>query len=145
MAVTGKLYGKFFSAVMNKEVNLLADTIKVMLTTSGYTPDQDVDDYKNDVTNEVVGTGYIATGVQIANDTFTYTAGTNLWTYDGDDVSWAAATITARTAVIYDSTPATDATRPLIAYQQSDADIISTAGTFSVVWNAAGIFTITVG
>jgi hypothetical protein len=145
VAVTAKLYGKFFLACMNKEVDLPDDTIKTMLTTSTYTPDQDVHDYKDDVTNEVTGTGYSAGGATLANDVLTYTAGTNVIMYDADDATWASSTITARTAVVYDDSPATAGTKPLICYQQSDADISSTGGEFRVAWNASGIFTITVG
>ena len=145
MAVTAKLYGKMFLAAFNKEIDILDDAIKVMLTTSTYTPDQDTHDYKDDVTNEVSGTGYTATGATLANDTLTYTAGTNVIKYDADDATWATATITARTAVVYDSTPGSDATRPLICYQQESGDIVSTGGTFTVAWHADGIFTITVG
>jgi hypothetical protein len=144
VAVTAFIYPKgMFIPAFNKEIDLLDDAIKCMLTTSTYVPDQDTHDYKNDVTNEVSGTGYTATGVTLANDTLTYTAGTNVLMYDADDAVWTGATITARVAVVYDSTPATDATRPLLCYQLSDADIISTAGEFRVAWAAAGIFTIT--
>lgn len=144
MAVTAFVYGKVFSAAFNKEIDLLDDTIKVALTTSSYTPDQDAHDYFNDVTNEVSGTGYSAGGATLANDTFTYTAGSNLWTYDADDTSWATSTITARYAVIYDATPGADSTRPLILYQNFGGDFTSTGGTFTIAWNASGIFTITI-
>ena len=63
---------------------------------------------------------------------------------DAADTVWSTSTITARVAVVYDSTPATDATRPLICYQLSSADIISTGGDWSIVWNASGIATVTV-
>lgn len=145
MAVTGKLYGKMFIALFNKEIDWDTDTIKCALTTSSYTPDQDAHDYFNDVTNEVSGTGYTAGGAALANKTVTYTGGTNKFMLDADDVSWTTATITARTAVVYDASPASDATRPLICYQQSDGDISSTAGTFTVQWHASGIVEITVG
>lgn len=144
MAVTGKLYGKVFTALWNKEIDYDSDTIKVMLTTSLYTPDQDTHDYKDDVTNEVTGTGYSAGGATLASKTVTYTAATNKHVLDAADTSWASSTITARTAVMYDDTPATDATKPLICYQQSDSDIVSTAGTFTVQWNASGIVEVTV-
>lgn len=145
MAVVAAIFAPFFAALTNKEVDLLDDAIKCMLTTSTYTPAQDTHDYKNDVTNEVSGAGYTATGVTLANDTFSYNAGTNTYTYDADDAVWAGSTITARRAVVYDSTPGTDATRPLICYQSSDADIVSSGGEFRVQWHANGIFTITVG
>lgn len=145
MAVTAKLYGKLFTALWNKEIDYDSDTIKVMLTTSSYTPDQDTHDYKDDVTNEVSGTGYSAGGATLANKTVTYTGATNKHVLDADDATWASSTITARTAVIYDSSPGSDATRPLIGYQQESGDITSTAGTFTVAWNASGIVEITVG
>ena len=45
--------------------------------------------------------------------------------------------------MIYDDTPATAATKPLIGYVDFGSDQSSSAGTFSVVWDAAGIFTTT--
>jgi len=144
MAVSAKLYGKFFTSVMNKEADLNSDTMKVMLTTSSYTPDQDAHDYKDDVTNEVTGTGYTAGGATLANCTFTYTGATNVWKFDADDTTWSSSTITARYAVIYDSTPGSDATRPLVCYVDFGQDMSSSAGNFSIVWDSAGIFTVTV-
>lgn len=143
MAVTAKWYGKAFLAAFNKEVDWIDDTIKAMATTSAYTPDQDVHDYKDDVTNEAAGTGYTAGGATLGTKTLTYTAGTNVIMLDAADVVWSAATLTARTIVVYDDTPATNATKPLLVYQQSDADISSTDGDFTVQWNASGIATIT--
>jgi hypothetical protein len=144
MTITAKLYGLFLKAALNKEIDIDSDTLKVMLTTSAYTPDQDTHDYKNDVTNEITGTGYTAGGAALTTVTVTYTTATNVLMVDADDVSWTSSTITARTAVVYDSSPATDATRPLICYEQSDVDIVSTGGTFQIVWNASGIVSITV-
>lgn len=147
MAVTGRLFGNgFFKAALNKEVDLLDDDIRVTLHTSAYTPDQDVHDYADDLTSEVAATGgYTTGGVAITNDTLTYTAGTNKLVYDGDDAVWAGSTITARKAVVKDNTPATAATKPLICYQESDTDIISSGGEFRVQWAAAGIVEITIG
>lgn len=144
MAVTAKLYGKGILAVYNKEIDWVSDTIKVLLTTSSYTPDQDTHDYHNDITNEVSGTGYTAGGATLANASQTYTAGTNKIKLDGDDVTWTTSTITARTAVVYDTTPGSSATNPLICYQQSDGDVSTTAGTFTIAWHADGIVEITV-
>ena len=144
MAVSAKLYGNFFNSLGNKEIDLNSDTFKVMLCTSTYTPDQDLHNYKDDVTNEVTGTGYTAGGATILNPAFSYTTGTNVFKWDGDDVSWASSTITARYAVIYDDTPATDATKPLIGYVDFGADVSSSSGTFSITWSASGIFTVTV-
>ena len=45
-----------------KVLGFTSDTFKVMLTTSSYTEDKDAHDFRNDVTNEVTGTGYTAGG-----------------------------------------------------------------------------------
>lgn len=145
MAVTGKIYGLFFTALANKEHDLDTDTLKCMLTTATYVPDQDVHNYKDDVTNEVTGTGYTAGGATLASKTITYTTATNKWVFDCADPSWASSTITARCAVFYNDSPASDATKGLICYQLSDGDISTTNGTFTVQINASGLIEITVG
>jgi hypothetical protein len=78
MAVTVIWFAKALSAIMNKEVDLLDDTIKLLLTTSSYSPNYDAHDYKDDVTSEVSGTGYTAGGLTLASKTFAYTAA-NSW------------------------------------------------------------------
>lgn len=143
MAVTNKYYGKFFLSLANKEVDLNSDTIKAALVTSSYTFDQDAHDYFNDITNEVTGTGYTAGGATVGSPSISYTGGTNVFAFDGADVAWTTSTITARGCVIYDSTPGTSSTNPLICFIDFGADVSTTAGTFTVTFDAAGIATIT--
>lgn len=144
MAVSALMYGLAYKSAFNKEIDWDSDTIKVMLCTSAYTPNQDTHQYKSSVTNEVTGTGYTAGGATLASCTFTYTSGTNTLMLDAADTSWTTSTITARYAVVYDSTPASDATRPLICYVDFGADVVSTAGTFTITWDSAGIATVAV-
>lgn len=145
MTVTGKLYGKHLIALYNKEHDWLDDTFKCMLTTSSYSPDQDADDYKNDVTNEVTGTGYTAAGQALTNKTITYTGATNKLALDCDDPTWTSSTITARIAVFYNATGGgADSSRGLVCYQSSDADVSSSSGTFIVQIAAAGLVEYTV-
>jgi len=146
MAVTGKLYGNCLKQALNKELDLIDEGVLCTLTTSTYTPDQDSHDYLNDVTNEVIGTGFTAGGQSLGNKTLTYTGATNVIAFDADDVAWTTSTLTARNAVVYGQAAVGTATtaRPLICYQASDADISTTAGTFTVSWNASGIVNITV-
>lgn len=144
MAHTGKYYGLFLKSLLNKEIDFDSDGIKVMLCTSSYTPNQDTHQYKSSVTNEITGTGYTAGGATLAGVTVTYNAGSNTIVLDADDTSWTGATFTARHAVIYDSTPGSDATRPLIAYITFDADIPATSAPFQLLWDAAGIASLTV-
>lgn len=143
MAVSAFYYGLAFKSAFNKEINFSSDTIKCMLCTSTYAPNQDTHQYKDvSVTNEVVGTGYTAGGATLGTKTANYTAASNVFALDAADVSWASSTITARYAVIYDDTPATN--KPLIAYVDFGADVTSTNGTFQITWDAAGICTVTV-
>lgn len=144
--MASKLYGKFLGQALNKEVDWDTDTIKVALLTNAYTPDQDAHDYFDDVsTYEVSGaTGYTSGGATLANKTNTYNGGTNVIVLDADDVTWSSSTITARYAVIYDASPATNATRPLIGYVDFGSDQSSSNGNFTITWDATGIVRITV-
>jgi hypothetical protein len=141
---TTKTYGSLIAKAFNKEVDFDSDTIKVALVSSSYTPNQDTHDYWDDVaTNEVSGTGYTAGGATLTTKTVGYTSGTNVTKFDADDVSWTTSTITARYAIVYDASPATNAAKPLIGYVDFGSDQSSSSGTFSIVWDSAGIFTTT--
>jgi hypothetical protein len=143
--MASKLYGQFLSQALNKEVDWDTDTIKVALLTNSYTPDQDAHNYFDDVsTYEVTGTGYTAGGITLANKTNTYNSATNVIVLDADDVTWSSSTITARYAVVYDASPATNATKPLIGYVDFGSDQSSSNGNFTITWDATGIVRITV-
>ena len=147
MAVTSKLYGNFLMQAFREEHNLETDDIRTMLAVVGYVPDQDVDNYHDDVVaNEVAAAGgYAALGYAHGVQTLTYTAGTDIISYDLDDATWAASTITARVAVQYNHTGGGASNSwGLIAYHLSNVDVVSTAGTFSVVFDASGLFVIDV-
>jgi hypothetical protein len=140
---TTKTYGSVIAKAFNKEIDFDSDTIKVALLSSSYTPNQDTHDYFDDVSSfEVSGTGYTAGGETLANKSVTYTGATNVTKFDADDVSWTSSTITARYAVVYDST-GTASTSALIGYVDFGSDQSSSSGTFSIVWDSAGIFTTT--
>ena len=137
----GLLPGKIF----NKEVNLTADSMMIMLCTSTYAFNQDTHAYKSSVTNEIAsGGGYTTAGQALTSVTFTYNTATNTWSFGAANVTWASSTITARWAVIYDNTPATDATRPLIAVVDFQVDKTSTGGPFTITWASGVINTIVV-
>ena len=143
--MASKLYGQFISQALNKEIDWDTDTIKVALLSNAYTPDQDAHNYFDDVVaNEVTGTGYTAGGNTLANKTNSYNSATNVITLDADDTTWSSSTITARYAVVYDASPATNATRPLIGYVDFGSDQSSSNGNFTITWDATGIVRITV-
>lgn len=151
MAVTGKVYANFplgqhggagdGTSQAARRVDWLSDTIKVMLCTSTYTPSQTTHAYKSSITNEVTGTGYTAGGATLGSPTATKSS--LVVSLDAADTSWTTSTITARYAVIYKDTGSA-ATSPVLGYVDFGADATSTAGTFTITWDATGIFVYTV-
>lgn len=143
--MASKMYGQFLSKALNKEVDYDSDTIKVALVSSAYTPNQDTHDYWDDVvTNEVSGTGYTAGGLTLAGKTVTYDSANNVVVLDANDAVWASSTITARYAVVYDDSGATNAQKVLIGYVDFGSDQSSTNGNFTVTWDATGIARFTI-
>lgn len=135
------IYNSFKVKISDGNIDLDTDTIKVALVTSSYTPDQDAHDFFDDITNEVVGTGYTAGGATLAGKAVTQDNTNDLAKFDATDVTWSTATITARGAVLYKST-GTDSTSPLIAYIDFGADKSSVAADFKIEWHSDGILTL---
>ena len=107
-------------------------------------PDPDADDFYDDVTDEVSGSGYTAGGMAITGADISYDSGTKTVTLTCDNISWSAASLTGvRVAVVYNHTPGSDATRGLICYQLSDSDLGSFGGTFDITIPGTGLATIT--
>ena len=132
MAGTWNWYGAGLLAAVTGTVDLNTDTFKIMLTTSTYTPVKDTHDFRDDVTNEVSGTGYTAGGATLAGVSVTYDAATDQVQISWTDPTWSGSTITARTAVIYKSRGGASSADELLAYCTESGDIISTGGTFTV-------------
>lgn len=136
------VYNSFKTELGKGSLDLVNDTIKVMLVTSTYTPDPDLHDFVDDVTNEVSGTGYTAGGQALANKSVTQDNTDDEGVFDADDVTWANSSITARGAVIYKDT-GTPATSPLLCYKDFGVDKTSENGDFTVQFDAEGILNFT--
>ena len=140
MAASGKLYPMVFQSAFQKLIDIDTDTIKVALM-SAYTY-ADTHQFWSEVKaagTESTDPDYTAGGVTLASVTWTRSG--LVYTFDAADVSWAS-TVDAKYAVIYDATPGTDATRPVIGYINLDG----AAGTVAVpgiAWNSSGIITFT--
>lgn len=120
-------------AAWNKEIDFNSDAIKAMLSSSSYTPDVDLHDYKNDVTNEVTGTNWAAGGVTLASCTVTVVGASNRVKFSAADVAQGNVTLTGgRVLTIYDGTPGTDATRPVIGTVVFDGDLSPSGATLSI-------------
>jgi hypothetical protein len=110
------------------------DTFKLALYTSSATLDATTTAYS--ATNEVANSGtYAAGGGTLTNVTPT-TSGTTAFT-DFDDISFTSATINARGALIYNTTPTHTYTNPSVAVLDFGGDKISTSGTFTIQFPAA--------
>ena len=145
MAVTAELFTKGMLALVNKEIDWNSDAIRVALVTVDYVADynQDAQDYFDDITHEVAaGGGYNAGGELLTVKTQTTAA--HVLTCSAATLTWPGSTITARGAIIYDNQTGVPATSPLIGFVDFGADVVSTAGDFTITWHVNGIFTITV-
>ena len=112
------------------------DTFKIALYTSSATLIAATTAYS--ATNEVSGTNYVAGGGALTPVDPTSSGTTAL--LDFVDETWSTATITARGALIYNTTPNTTSialTNPAVIVLDFGGDKTSTAGDFTVVFPTA--------
>lgn len=139
MAVTAVVYNIFKQKKISEAdaIDFDADTIKVALTTSAYTPNIDTHDFFNDITNEVSGTGYTAGGITLAGKTVNLDTAGDFAYLNANPVTWTTATFTTRYGILYKDTGSA-ATSPLIGYIDFGADQVSSGGDFTINWASAG-------
>jgi hypothetical protein len=139
MAVTVATYNSFKLRKLDESavLALVADNIRIILTTSSYTPDAVNHVYRSSVTNEVAnGLGYTTGGQLLAGKSVGWD-GSGLFAYfDANDVAWSGATFTARRAVIFKDT-GNAATSPLIGWIDFGVDKTGTGGAFTIRWAAS--------
>jgi hypothetical protein len=124
MAITQAMCSSFKQQILLGEHDLDTDVIKLALYTSAATLSAATTAYTT--SDEVVGTGYTAGGNTLAGATVSLTGTTAF--VDFSDTTWTTATITARGALIYNSSKSNKA----IAVLDFGADKTSTAGDFTV-------------
>lgn len=130
MAITQAMCTSFKQQVLLGEHDLDTDVLKLALYTSSATLDASTTVYS--ATNEVPNSGsYTAGGGTLTGATVT-TSGTTA-IVDFSDLSFTSATITARGALIYNSSKSDKA----IAVLDFGSDKTSTAGTFTIQFPAA--------
>jgi hypothetical protein len=125
MAIVAALANSFKTEMLAMTPHTAADVYKIALYTSLATLNKSTTVYAT--TNEVTGTGYTAGGATLSGFSVTLDTDTAIldWT---TDPTWPAATITARGALIYNSSR----TNKAVAVLDFGADIASTNGTFTV-------------
>ena len=129
------VYNRFMYNLMKKLVDLEGDTIKCGLLTDAYTPGEDDDVWADVSGDEASGVGYTADGATLANKTVTQDDVNDRGVFDADDVAWANSTITARYAVLYDTTVSSS----LICLIDFEEGKSTTDQDFHIVWHADGI------
>lgn len=129
MAITQAMCNSFKTELLGGTHDLDTDVIKIALFTSSATLGASTTAYSS--TNEVSGTGYTAGGNTLSGATISLSGSTAI--VDFTDTTWSSATITARGALIYNSSKADRA----IAVLDFGSDKSSTNGDFTVVFPAA--------
>lgn len=132
MAITQAMCTSFKTQLLTGThdfTNTTGDTFKIALFTSSATLDASTTAYST--SNEVTGTGYSAGGNTLTNVTPT-SSGTTAFT-DFADTTWSTATITARGALIYNSTESDAA----VVVLDFGSDKTSTAGDFTIQFPTA--------
>lgn len=133
MSITQAMCTSFKKALLDGEMDFSSDTaqvFKIALYTSSATLGAATTAYS--VTNEVSGTGYTAGGNTLTISANPTTSGTTAF-LDFADTTWAAATITARGALIYKD----GGGNPAVAVLDFGADKTSTAGDFTIQFPTA--------
>jgi hypothetical protein len=125
MAITQAMCTSFKVDLLDAEHDFGADTFKIALFTSSATLDASTTAYA--VTNETSGTGYTAGGNTLTVSTTPTSSGTTAYVSFAS-TTWSTASITARGALIYNSTNADKA----VAVLDFGADKTSTAGDFTI-------------
>lgn len=128
MAISQCMVSSFKQQILLGEHDMDTDVIKIALYTASATLDASTTVYTT--SNEVVGTGYTAGGNTLTGATVSLTGTTAF--VDFSDTSWTTATITARGALIYNSSKSNKA----VAVLDFGSDKTSTAGTFTIQFPA---------
>lgn len=117
-----------------------AEDNKGLLISNSATPDFNLHDFRDDITNEVTGTNWAAGGVALTGTELTISGGT--LTFDATDVSVATTTIDNARAYVHYTNVGAAATDQLLYLINFGGDASTVAGTFSIVWSASGIWTL---
>lgn len=132
MAITQALCSSFKQELVTGTHNFTASTgdiFKIALYTSAATLGASTTAYTT--TNEVVGTGYTAGGKNMVSVTPVLSGTTAIC--DFSDVTWSTVTLTARGALIYNSSKANRAVLVL----DFGSDKTATAGDFTIIFPVA--------
>lgn len=139
---------KLRALLLNAGINLLSDTIKVMLVSSAYTPDKDhnfVSSITGGTSKELSGTGYTAgfggSGRKtLAGKAVTQDDTNDVAYFDANDVTWTAINAgTAAYAVVLKEVT-DDTASPILCVVDVSPDVATNGGDYTITWAADGVF-----
>ena len=134
MAITQAVANSFKTQVLTATHNFTAttgNTFKIALFTNSATLNKSTTVYDS-TDNEVTGTGYTAGGNTLTS--VTPALSTDTAVCDFSDSSWSTATITARGALIYNSSTTAGSANRAVVVLDFGADKTSTSGDFTVAF-----------
>lgn len=114
--------------------------VKGLLTTDTYAPNFDTHDFRNDVTDEVTGTGYSSGGQTITGTEITLSGGVLTW--DFADPAWTSSTISSAMCLVTYFNVGSSSTDQLLLLLDFVSAVTTSAGTLTVQINASGAMTI---
>lgn len=124
MAITQGMCSSFKEQLLKGEHDFDVNTFKIALYTSAATLSSATTVYTT--SNEVVGVGYTAGGINLTGTTVSLTG--TIAFVDFNDAVWTGSTITARGALIYNASSGNKA----VAVLDFGSDKTSTTGDFTV-------------
>lgn len=131
------IYDRFKANLMNKEVDLEGDTLKIILLNNSHSFTSTHNTYSQVSANELAtGSGYTSGGATLGSKAVTQGATTK---FDAADVEWTSSTFSAYHAVIYDDTLGND---DLICSIDFGGEQTVTNGTLKIEWDTDGIITL---
>lgn len=127
------IYRPMLLVLASGGIDFSSDDFKVVLVTSDYAPNFSTHDFRNDLTDEVVGAGYTAGGEDVVVTLSADYANSRV-SVSVAAVTWESATITARAAVIYRDNGGAASADDLIAYADFGENKSSSDGDFVVTF-----------
>lgn len=121
--------------IMSNDLDLVTDTIKIILVNGSYSPDIDNEDYYSDVSAyEVSGTGYTVGGQALSGRSFSRDDLNNRTKFIANDVTWSNSVITSNGAIIYKDT-GVQSTSPLVAWVDFGSSKATNGTDFKIEWS----------
>jgi hypothetical protein len=122
------LYNSLMYDGLTGAVDIDTDTFRMILVTSAYSPSKS-HSKRNQITNEVTGTGYTAGG-KVVVPTIALNNTTNRAIITIPQATWTASTITARGAVVCKWRGGASSADELLCYVDFLQDIVTSNQTF---------------